>query len=56
MKEEVIITRKDGSRLKLVSICKNKKKIKSPFDGIKSIKSNVEMDDILKAINDRRDK
>jgi prevent-host-death family protein len=55
LKEEVIITRKDGSKFKIVSINENAKKTKSPLEGIKGIKTNVTMDDILEAIRDSRE-
>ncbi|GHS84796.1 hypothetical protein FACS189450_06470 [Spirochaetia bacterium] len=50
LKEEVIITRKDGSRFKLLSINENKKQGKSPLEDIKGIKADVSMEDILEAI------
>ena len=54
MKEEVIIARKDGSKFKLVSVHENGKKGKSPLEGIKGVKANVTMDDILGALKDSR--
>jgi prevent-host-death family protein len=53
LKEEVIITRKDGSRFKLLSLSsteENKEQGKSPLEDIKGIKANVSMEDILEAI------
>ncbi|MFP3043612.1 type II toxin-antitoxin system Phd/YefM family antitoxin [Treponema primitia] len=50
LKEEVIITRKDGSRFKLLSITENKKQEKSPLEDIRGIKTDVSMEDILEAI------
>jgi prevent-host-death family protein len=55
LKEEVIITRKDGSKFKLISINENPKKAKSPLEDIKGIKTNITMDDILEAIRDSRE-
>jgi prevent-host-death family protein len=52
IKEDVIITRKDGSKFKLISIPENKKLGKSPLENIKGIKSEVTMNDILEAIRD----
>jgi len=54
LKEEVIISRKDGSKFKLISMPGNKKRGKSPLEGIKGIKANVSMDDILDAIRESR--
>jgi PHD/YefM family antitoxin component YafN of YafNO toxin-antitoxin module len=55
LKEDVMITRKDGSRFKLVSINENKKKVKSPLEDIKGIDVNVTMDDILEVIRESRE-
>jgi prevent-host-death family protein len=55
LKEEVIITRKDGSKFKLISINENSKKAKSPLEDIKGIKTNITMEDILEAIRDSRE-
>jgi prevent-host-death family protein len=55
LKEEVIITRKDGSKFKLVSINENKKKAKSPLEDIKGVNTKVTMDDILEAIRESRE-
>jgi len=56
LKEEVIISRKDGSKFKLVSVQENKKKRKSPLEDIKAIKANVAMNDILDAIRESRER
>jgi len=56
LKEEVIISRKDGSKFKLISVQENKKKGKSPLEGIKAIKTNVAMNDILDAIRESRER
>jgi antitoxin (DNA-binding transcriptional repressor) of toxin-antitoxin stability system len=53
LKEEVIITRKDGSKFKLVPILENKK---SPLEDIKGIKTDVSMSDILDAIRESRER
>ena len=55
-KEEVIISRKDGSKFKLVSVQENKKKGKSPLEDIKAIKANIAMNDILDAIRESRER
>jgi antitoxin (DNA-binding transcriptional repressor) of toxin-antitoxin stability system len=56
LKEEVIITRKDGSKFKLISIKENKKELKSPLENIKGIKTNITMDEILEAIKQGRNR
>jgi len=56
LKEEVIIARKDGSKFRLISIHENKKKGKSPLEGIEGIKTNVTMADILDAIRESRER
>ena len=56
LKEEVIISRRDGSRFRLTSIRENKKKVKSPLEDIKGINANVSMDDILLAIRESRER
>jgi antitoxin (DNA-binding transcriptional repressor) of toxin-antitoxin stability system len=55
LKEEVIITRRDGSKFKLIAINENKKDLKSPLENIKGIKTNITMDEILKAIQQGRE-
>ena len=56
LKEEVIISRKDGSKFRLISISKNKKKAKSPLEDIKGIKTNITMDDILSVLRESRER
>jgi hypothetical protein len=46
----VNITRRDGSKFKLISIKENKKELESPLESIKGIKTNITMDEILAAI------
>ena len=53
--EDVIITRKDGSKFKLVPIHEDRKK-ESPLENIEGIKSDVTMKDILEAIRDGRER
>jgi prevent-host-death family protein len=55
LKEEVIITRKDGSKFKLISINENEKELKSPLENIKGIKTNITMNEILEAIRQGRE-
>jgi PHD/YefM family antitoxin component YafN of YafNO toxin-antitoxin module len=55
LKEDVIIARKDGSKFKLVSIQKNKRK-KSPLEDIKGIKTSIGMNDIIDAIRESRER
>jgi prevent-host-death family protein len=55
LKEEVIITRKDGSKFKLISINETKKEIRSPLGNIKGIKTNITMSEILEAIRQGRE-
>ena len=51
-KEDVIITKKDGSRFKIVPLSKNESK--SPFD-VHGIKSKVTTKDILDVIRETRE-
>jgi prevent-host-death family protein len=55
LKEEVIITRRDGSKFKLISINENNKDLKSPLENIQGIKTNITMDEILEAIRQGRE-
>jgi len=56
LKEDVIITRKDGSKFKLVSMPVGNRKNKSPLEKIKGIKTNISMEDILEAIREGRER
>ena len=56
LKEDVIIARKDGSKFKLVSMPDNRKKAKSPLEGIKGVKTNISMDEIVSAIRESRER
>jgi hypothetical protein len=53
--DDVIITRSDGSKFKIVFINKKNTDLKSPFEGIKGIQTNVTMKDILEAIKQGRE-
>jgi prevent-host-death family protein len=55
LQEEVIITRRDGAKFKLISIKENKNELKSPLENIKGIKTNITMDEILEAIKQGRE-
>ena len=52
LKEDVIITKKDGSRFKIIPISNTK--VKSPFD-VQGIKSNIKTDEILDFIRESRE-
>jgi hypothetical protein len=53
--DDVIITRSDGSKFKIVFINKINTDLKSPFEDIKGIQTNVTMKDILEAIKQGRE-
>jgi len=55
LKEDVIITRKDGNKIKLVTIHEQKKG-QSPLETIKGVKTKVSMGDILDAIREGRER
>lgn len=55
LKEEVIISRKDGSKFKIVPILTNNKKMKSPFDVV-GIKTKVKTNEIVDTIRDLRER
>jgi prevent-host-death family protein len=55
LQEEVIITRRDGAKFKLISIKENEKEQKSPLENIKGIKTDITMDEILEAIKQGRE-
>ena len=52
VKEDVIITKKDGSKFKIIPI--PNKNVKSPFD-IPGIKSNIKTNEILDFIRESRE-
>ena len=54
LNEEVIITRKDGSRFKIVPLDKIKKD-KSPLEGIKGVKANITTEEIVEIIREGRE-
>ena len=55
LKEEVIITRKDGSRFKIIPMDKNKKDGKSPLKGIKGVKANITTKELVEIIREGRE-
>ncbi|MDR0516814.1 MAG: hypothetical protein LBH25_07180 [Fibromonadaceae bacterium] len=52
--KDVVITRKDGVKFKLIPMQAKVKKQKSLLTGIKGVSANVTMDDILESIRDRK--
>ena len=56
LKEEVIITRRDGSKFKLIPLEENQKKNRSPLEDIKGVKTDVTMKDILDALQESRER
>ena len=55
LKEEVVIRRKDGSRFKIVPIDADKKKGKSPLEGITGINADVTTQELLDVIREGRE-
>jgi antitoxin (DNA-binding transcriptional repressor) of toxin-antitoxin stability system len=55
LKEEVIITRKDGSKFKIVSVNEKATKGKSPLEGIKGIKANITTQELVEIIREGRE-
>ncbi|WP_010261321.1 type II toxin-antitoxin system Phd/YefM family antitoxin [Treponema primitia] len=55
LKEEVIITRKDGSKFKIISINDKKGKGKSPLEGIKGIKADITTKELVDIIREGRE-
>jgi antitoxin (DNA-binding transcriptional repressor) of toxin-antitoxin stability system len=55
LKEEVIITRKDGSRFKIVPIDRDRKQKKSPLEGIKGLKLNISTKELVDIIREGRE-
>ena len=55
LKEEVIITRKDGSRFKIIYIVDKKNKGKSPLEGIKGVKANITTQELVEIIREGRE-
>jgi prevent-host-death family protein len=55
LKEEVIITRKDGSSFKIIPIERNKGDKKSPLEGIKGVKANITTKELVEIIREGRE-
>jgi prevent-host-death family protein len=55
LKEEVIITRKDGSKFRIVPIDDTRKTKKSPLEGIKGIKANITTKELVEIIREGRE-
>ena len=55
LKEEVIITRKDGCKFKIISIDRNKDDGKSPLKGIKGVKANITTKELVEIIREGRE-
>jgi PHD/YefM family antitoxin component YafN of YafNO toxin-antitoxin module len=55
LKEDVVITRKDGSKFKLISLCENKEMRKSPLEHIKGIKADVTTQELVEIIREGRE-
>ena len=54
LKEEVMITRKDGSRFKIIPI-DDKRDGKSPLEGIKGVKANITTEKLVEIIREGRE-
>jgi antitoxin (DNA-binding transcriptional repressor) of toxin-antitoxin stability system len=55
LSEEVIITRKDGSRFKIIPIDNKKTKGHSPLENINGIKANVSTEELVEIIREGRE-
>jgi hypothetical protein len=55
LNEEVIITRKDGCKFKIISIEKNTNKGRSPFEGIKGVNANITTQELVEIIREGRE-
>ena len=55
LKEEVIITRKDGSRFKIIPIKREKKDGKSPFEEVKGVKVDITTKGLIEIIREGRE-
>jgi hypothetical protein len=54
--DEVIVRRRDGSEFKITPVVSKRKseKDRSPFEGIKGIKTDLTMDEIMDIIHESR--
>ena len=55
LKEDVIITRKDGSRFKIIPIDKGKDEGQSPLEGITGVKANITTGELIEIIREGRE-
>jgi antitoxin (DNA-binding transcriptional repressor) of toxin-antitoxin stability system len=55
LREEVIITRKDGSKFKIIPIENKKTKGHSPLENIKGIKANISTEELVEIIKEGRE-
>ena len=55
LKEDVIITRKDGCSFKIIPVDKKKAGEKSPLEGIKGVKANITTQELVKIIREGRE-
>jgi antitoxin (DNA-binding transcriptional repressor) of toxin-antitoxin stability system len=55
LREEVIITRKDGSKFKILPIETKKTKGHSPLENIKGIKANISTEELVEIIREGRE-
>ena len=55
LKEEVIITRKDGCKFKIIPIDRSKEDGKSPLEGIRGVKANITTKELVEIIREGRE-
>ena len=55
LNEEVIITRKDGCRFRIIPIDRNKEEGKSPLEGIKGVKARITTEELVGIIREGRE-
>ena len=55
LKEEVVVRRKDGSRFKIVPLTSEKKKGKSPLEGIKGVNANITTQELVDIVREGRE-
>jgi antitoxin (DNA-binding transcriptional repressor) of toxin-antitoxin stability system len=55
LKEEVVITRKDWSKFKIIPMETKKSRGHSPLENIKGIKANVSTEELVKIIREGRE-
>ena len=55
LREEVIITRKDGSKFKIIPIENKKTRGHSPLENIKGIKADISTEELVEIIREGRE-